>query len=148
MHNSAGVLAAACAFVVLAAHPAGAGAQAGAASEPSAARPTRTNASWYGAEHHGKRTASGEPYDMHAMTAAHPTLPFGTRVVVTNLKNGRRVALRINDRGPTIPGRGIDLSYAAARALGAVGAGVVPVRIAPAPPPAPVQTALRPTPFD
>jgi rare lipoprotein A len=130
MHSSAGVLAAACAFAVLAAHSGSAGAQAGPASGRSSAGPARTNASWYGAEHHGKRTASGEPYDMHAMTAAHPTLPFGTRVVVTNLRNGRRVVVRINDRGPTIPGRGIDLSYAAARALGSVGAGVVPVRIA------------------
>ena len=144
MQHSAGVLAAACAFAVLASHPASADPPAKAAAEPGGSG-KRTIASWYGAEHHGKKTASGEPFDMHALTAAHPTLPFGSRVVVTNLKNGRSVAVRINDRGPTIPGRGIDLSYAAARALGAVGAGVVPVRIAPAPA---VQTALRTTPFD
>jgi rare lipoprotein A len=86
-------------------------------------------ASWYGAEHHGRSTASGEPFDMNALTAAHRTLPFGTRVVVTNLTNDRRVAVRINDRGPWIRGRVIDLSYAAARGLGSVSAGVVPVRI-------------------
>jgi rare lipoprotein A len=90
----------------------------------------RTLASWYGEEHHGKPTASGEPFDMHALTAAHPSLPFGTLVVVTNLRNGRSVTVRVNDRGPFVRGRGIDLSYAAARALGSVGAGVVPVRIA------------------
>ena len=87
-------------------------------------------ASWYGEAHHGKKTASGEPYDMHALTAAHRTLPMGTRVQVTNLANGRIVEVRINDRGPTIPDRIIDLSYGAARALEAVGAGVFRVRIA------------------
>jgi rare lipoprotein A len=87
------------------------------------------DASWYGAEHHGRATASGEPFDMNALTAAHRTLPFGTRVVVTNLANDRQVAVRINDRGPWIRGRVIDLSYAAARGLGSVSAGIVPVRI-------------------
>jgi len=87
-------------------------------------------ASWYGQPHHGRKTASGEPFDMHALTAAHRTLPLGTRVLVTNLANGRVVEVRINDRGPTIPDRIIDLSYAAARALEAVGAGVFRVRIA------------------
>ena len=87
-------------------------------------------ASWYGEAHHGKKTASGEPFDMHALTAAHRTLPMGTRVQVTNLANGRIVEVRINDRGPTIPDRIIDLSYGAARALEAVGAGVFRVRIA------------------
>ncbi len=91
----------------------------------------RTLASWYGTFHHGRRTASGERYNMWAMTAAHPTLPFGTRVLVTNLHNGRSVTVRINDRGPHHHGRGIDLSYAAARAIGAVGSGVVPVRLTP-----------------
>lgn len=91
--------------------------------------PRRTLASWYGTFHHGRRTASGERYDMWALTAAHPTLPFGTRVLVTNVRNGRSVTVRINDRGPHHRGRGIDLSYAAARALGAVGAGVIPVRL-------------------
>jgi len=88
------------------------------------------NASWYGKPHQGRKTASGEPFDMNALTAAHRTLPFGTRVLVTNVRNGRTVEVRINDRGPQIPDRIIDLSYAAARALGAVGDGVFRVRIA------------------
>jgi rare lipoprotein A len=86
-------------------------------------------ASWYGQAHQGKRTTSGEAYDMHKLTAAHPTLPMGTRLFVTNLQNGRSVTVRVNDRGPTVDGRIVDLSYAAAREVGAVGAGVVPVRI-------------------
>jgi len=86
-------------------------------------------ASWYGAAHHGHTTASGEPYDMHRLTAAHPSLPLGAHVLVTNLKNGRSVEVRVNDRGPTVNGRIIDLSYAAARALGAVGEGVIPVTL-------------------
>jgi len=86
-------------------------------------------ASWYGEPHHGQLTASGERFDMHALTAAHPTLPFGTRLRVLNMDNDREVEVRINDRGPSIPGRIIDLSYAAARALGAVGAGIVPVML-------------------
>jgi rare lipoprotein A len=85
------------------------------------------HASWYGRQHHGKRTASGETYDMHKLTAAHRTLPLGTRVLVTNLENGRTVEVRINDRGPFVRNRVIDLSHAAARRLGAVEAGVVPV---------------------
>jgi rare lipoprotein A len=87
-------------------------------------------ASWYGKPHHGRKTASGETFDMHELTAAHPTLPLGTRVLVTNVANNRSVEVRINDRGPVIRDRIIDLSYAAARALGAVGAGVFAVRIA------------------
>jgi peptidoglycan lytic transglycosylase len=87
-------------------------------------------ASWYGQAHHGKKTASGEVFDMNALTAAHRTLPLGTRVLVTNLGNGRAVQVRINDRGPSVAGRIIDVSYAAARALGAVGDGVFRVRIA------------------
>ncbi len=86
-------------------------------------------ASWYGAKFHGRPTASGEPYNMYAFTAAHKILPLGTYVLVTNLENGRRVVVRINDRGPFVPGRIIDLSYAAARALGMVEKGVVRVRI-------------------
>ena len=73
-------------------------------------------------------TASGEAFNMNALTAAHPTLPFGTRLRVVNLDNDREVEVRVNDRGPSTPGRMLDLSYAAARALGAVGAGVIPVR--------------------
>lgn len=84
-------------------------------------------ASWYGRAHHGLLTASGERYDMNALTAAHRSLPFGTRLRVTNLDNGEVVEVRINDRGPVIPGRILDLSYGAARRLGAVGAGVIPV---------------------
>jgi rare lipoprotein A len=86
-------------------------------------------ASWYGKAHHGKPTASGETYDMHELTAAHPTLPLGTRVLVTNLENGRSVQVRINDRGPTVKGRIIDLSYAAARRLGAIENGTIPVQV-------------------
>jgi rare lipoprotein A len=98
---------------------------------PGAPRVIQTGAaSWYGKAHDGKKTASGEAFDMHALTAAHRSLPLGTRVRVTNVANGRAVDVRINDRGPAIPGRVIDLSYAAARELGAVRAGVFPVRIA------------------
>jgi len=100
---------------------------------PTAARPSAVlhegRASWYGHPHHGRPTASGEPYDMHALTAAHPTLPMGTRVLVTNLRNGRTVEVRVNDRGPVVPGRMIDLSYAAARALDATADGIFPVRL-------------------
>src|SRR5262245_18771443 len=80
-------------------------------------------ASWYGRQHHGKRTASGEIYDMYQLTAAHRTLPLGTRVRVTNLENGRTVDVRINDRGPFVRGRLLDLSRAAAERLGAIGDG-------------------------
>lgn len=86
-------------------------------------------ASWYGPEFHGKPTSSREIFNMHDLTAAHPTLPFGTYVMVTNLNNGQSVIVRINDRGPFVPGRIIDLSYAAARLLGAIGPGVIPVRL-------------------
>ena len=74
-------------------------------------------ASWYGQIFDGKPTASGEPYDMYDMTAAHLTLPMGSHVRVTNLRNGRSVVVRVNDRGPIVPGRIIDLSYGAAQAL-------------------------------
>ena len=86
-------------------------------------------ASYYAHGHQGRRTASGEGFDMDAMTAAHRTLPFGTRVRVTNLGNGRRAVVRINDRGPFKGKRIIDLSYAAARELGMVGAGTARVRL-------------------
>lgn len=81
-------------------------------------------ASWYGLPFHGRKTANGERYDMNALTAAHPSLPFGTRVKVRSLVNGREVIVRINDRGPFAPGRIIDLSHAAAKAIGLVGFGV------------------------
>lgn len=74
-------------------------------------------ASWYGSYFQGRATASGEPYDMYDLTAAHPTLPLGSWVRVTNLRNGRAVVVRINDRGPIVPGRIIDLSYNSARVL-------------------------------
>lgn len=86
-------------------------------------------ASWYGARFHGKRTASGEAFDMQELTAAHKTLPFGTRVRVRNLDNGQEVVVRVNDRGPFSPKRVIDLSHAAASALGMVSSGVVKVQV-------------------
>jgi rare lipoprotein A len=86
-------------------------------------------ASWYGREFHGRKTSSGETYDMYAITAAHKTLPLGTYVRVNNLSNGKTLDLRINDRGPFARGRIIDLSYAAAKNLGVVGPGTAPVKI-------------------
>jgi rare lipoprotein A len=87
------------------------------------------NASWYGNPYHGRPTASGEIYDMRDLTAAHRTLPMGTRLMVTNLDTGQAVEVRVNDRGPFVDGRILDLSYAAASVLGAVGPGVIPVRL-------------------
>src|SRR6478672_1320653 len=87
----------------------------------------RGNASWYGPGFHGKRTASGERFDMNDLTAAHGTLPFGTRVRVRNTQNGLEVVVRINDRGPQIRDRIIDLSKAAAEALDLLQAGEAPV---------------------
>lgn len=84
----------------------------------------RGQASWYGPGFHGRRTASGERYDMYALTAAHKTLPFGTLVRVRSLVTGREVEVRINDRGPFSAGRVIDVSQAAAEALGMLGMGV------------------------
>jgi rare lipoprotein A len=86
-------------------------------------------ASWYGEFFDGKPTASGEPYDMYDMTAAHLTLPLGSMVRVTNLRNGRAVVVRVNDRGPIVPGRIIDLSYGAAAALGYDKRGLQRVRL-------------------
>ena len=86
-------------------------------------------ASYYGDRHHGQKTANGERFDQNALTAAHRTLPFGTRVRVTNLNNERSVVLRINDRGPFVRGRIIDVSRAAAVRLDMLRAGVVPVRV-------------------
>ena len=87
-------------------------------------------ASWYGEFHHGLTTASGEVFDMTQLTAAHRTLPLGTRVQVTNLENGRTVRVRVNDRGPYLEGRMVDLSRAAASVLDMVDRGVVPVLVA------------------
>lgn len=127
---------------------------------PRGARPTWREegfASWYGVDFHGRRTANGERYNMYAMTAAHKTLPLGTPVTVTHRDSGRRIRVRINDRGPFVAGRIIDLSYAAARALGLAESGVAPVLVeanlpawafaAVTPPaPAPVETVPEPQP--
>lgn len=86
-------------------------------------------ASWYGEKFHGRRTSSGEPYDMYAMTAAHKTLPLPAYVRVTSLENGRSVVVRVNDRGPFVDNRLIDLSYAAAVKLGMIGAGTAMVEV-------------------
>ena len=86
-------------------------------------------ASWYGSKFHGRRTSSGEPYDMYAMTAAHKHLPLPTWVEVRHLGNGRRIVVKVNDRGPFADNRIIDLSYAAAAKLGMLGTGTAPVAI-------------------
>jgi len=86
-------------------------------------------ATWYGRRYHGKPTASGEPYDMYAMTAAHTTLPIPSYARVTNLKNGRSVVVRVNDRGPFVDGRIIDLSYTAAHRIGVLGGGSAMVEV-------------------
>lgn len=86
-------------------------------------------ASYYADKFHGRKTANGEVYDQNKMTAAHRTLPFGTRVRVTNLENTRSVELRINDRGPFVEGRIIDVSFRAAQELDFVRAGLVRVRV-------------------
>lgn len=96
---------------------------------PRAPEAQRGVASWYGPKFHGRLTANGERYDMHQMTAAHRTLPFGTLVEVVNLDNGRRVEVRINDRGPFAHGRIIDLSFGAAQAIGLVGPGTARVEV-------------------
>ena len=109
-------------------------------------------ASWYGKKFHGQRTSSGEPYDMYGMTAAHPTLPIPSYVRVTNIKNGKSVIVRINDRGPFHSDRVIDLSYTAAYKLGLIqnGSGTVEVSIidpsnwSPAPPPPESNIAAAP----
>jgi len=87
------------------------------------------SASYYGSQHHGKRTASGEPFDQNALTAAHRQLPFGTRLLVTNLDNQKTVVVHVTDRGPHARGRLIDLSRAAAEQLGMLRSGVTRVRV-------------------
>jgi len=99
---------------------------------PATSQPTMMEtgvASWYGPKFHGKLTASGEVFNQEKFTAAHQTLPWGSRVKVTNLANGKSVDVRINDRGPFGKGRIIDVSRAAARALGMVGRGITTVRV-------------------
>ncbi len=101
-------------------------------------------ASWYGPGFQGRQTSSGEVFDQYDLTAAHPTLPHGTRVSVTNLRNQRSIEVRINDRGPYVDGRAIDLSYAAARSLDMIGPGTVPVRIEVLGPTAIARAPVRP----
>jgi len=103
------------------------GRSGGARARP--ARVERGSASWYGPGLEGRPTASGRPFDPRALTAAHPALPLGTKAVVTDLANGRSVEVEIDDRGPYVPGRVIDLSLAAAERLGMVEAGVAPVLV-------------------
>jgi rare lipoprotein A len=86
-------------------------------------------ASWYGKKFHGRKTSSGEIYNMYAMTAAHKTLPLGTHLSVTNLNNDQKVIVRVNDRGPFVRGRIIDLSYTAAKKLDIISVGTAPVEI-------------------
>lgn len=86
-------------------------------------------ASWYGRQYHGRRTASGQVFDMHGHTAAHPTLPFGTRLLVTNLRNGRGVVLTVNDRGPFAKGRIVDVTHHAAAELDFLRRGTARVRV-------------------
>jgi peptidoglycan lytic transglycosylase len=100
-------------------------------------------ASWYGSYFHGKETASGEAFNMYDLTAAHPSLPLGTYVKVTNMRNGRAVVVRVNDRGPVVEGRIIDLSYGAARVLNLEHRGIQQVRLDLVPPPQTV-AVLRP----
>ncbi len=96
---------------------------------PQPGKPQVGVASWYGPGFHGQLTSNGEVYDQHELTAAHPTLPLGTLVRVTNLDSGRSVDVRVNDRGPFVKGRAIDLSHAAAQRIGMLGPGTAPVRI-------------------
>jgi rare lipoprotein A len=98
-------------------------------ARPSGGLVQEGKASWYGREQHGKLTANGERFNMHALTAAHRTLRMNTQVRVTNLRNGRSVVVRINDRGPYGRGRIIDVSQAAALQLDMIGSGVVPARV-------------------
>ena len=97
------------------------------ASSEAMAYQTTGRASWYGPGFNGHRTASGERFNKHALTAAHKTLPLHSRVLVTNLANNESVVVKINDRGPFVRGRVIDLSQAAARAIGIRGVGTVEI---------------------
>jgi rare lipoprotein A len=100
-----------------------------ATSNEDVAYSLRGEASWYGEKYHGRKTASGEKYNMHKYTAAHKTLPFGTYVLVENVQTGQKVKVRINDRGPFIEGRIIDVSYKAAKELGLIDSGVAEVKV-------------------
>jgi rare lipoprotein A len=122
-----------CAVAGLIALSAKSEAQSSASIQPPRAsvveKPETGEASWYGEEFQGNPTANGETYDLNGLTAAHPTLPFGTTVRVTNLNNSKKILLRINDRGPYFGRRLIDVSKAAAKLLGFVDSGVTPVRV-------------------
>lgn len=100
-----------------------------AESRPEPARTTRGKLSFYGRQLAGRPTASGEPFDPEALTMAHDALPFGTKVRVTDLRTGRNVVVRVNDRGPVTPGRIGDVSLAAARRLGMIRRGVIQARL-------------------
>jgi rare lipoprotein A len=108
---------------------------AGCSSTPKSSAPVARGlsesgqASYYGNEFHGRKTANGERFDQNQLTAAHRTLPFGTRLKVTNTQNGKTVVVRVNDRGPFVKGRVIDLSSSAFRSIAQLNSGVVPVRI-------------------
>lgn len=91
--------------------------------------PQYGNASWYGGKFHGRKTASGERFNKHSFTAAHRKLPFGSILRVTNLRNGKQVYIRVNDRGPFIRGRMLDMSLAAAEAIAFNGRGVIRVKV-------------------
>ncbi len=105
------------------------GACAGRRIEPVKGATQRGIASWYGEPFHGRKTANGETYDMHGISAAHQHLPLGSVVRVTNLDNGRQIEVRINDRGPFVGGRILDLSYGAAQRLGMAKAGLAKIKL-------------------
>ena len=118
------------AVVLLAGLLSGSGSACAARRTPAAGESAlEGTASWYGTDFHGRRAADGSRYNMYELTAAHRTLPFGTRLRVTNLDNGRTVKVTITDRGPFVEGRIIDLSFAAAQAIGMLGGGVASVRL-------------------
>ncbi|HLY38392.1 MAG TPA: septal ring lytic transglycosylase RlpA family protein [Candidatus Binatia bacterium] len=125
-HRSARALVASLAFAL------GCATHRAAPVVPAPAPTNFVTASWYGPGFHGRRTASGERFDANGMSAAHPTLPFGTHLCVTNVANGRSVRVRVTDRGPFRRGRSLDLSYGAARRLGILDRGTARVRVAPA----------------
>jgi rare lipoprotein A len=133
IHSRAAAMRLLSALALAATAPASAPAAPAAAPAPAAAAPAADSSegkiAWYGAKFAGRKTASGERFNPNAMTMAHKTLPFGTKVKVTNTVNNKSVVLRVNDRGPTTPDRIGDVSQAAARQLGMLRAGVVNARL-------------------
>jgi peptidoglycan lytic transglycosylase len=119
----------------------GANVPGAAVEEPAPVYEEVGKASWYGRYHQGRKTASGERFDMHKLTAAHPTLPLGTEARVTNLENGKSVEVTVNDRGPYVKGRAIDLSAKAAQELGMKRRGIATVHIEVLPDSAPEEVA-------